>query len=156
MSVTLPASAAGGGHDAPARGLEIADEFTRRRRAHNRADWNVNHPVIAAPSMAVAAHAMLAAPGFVLLLIAEIEERRKLRIGFHDHVTAMPAVAAARPAPRHELFPSKGHAAAPAVAGNNANLGFVNKFHIPGAPEPQPKQEEISTQRHGVRRVIFY
>jgi hypothetical protein len=131
MRVTLAASTAGGHHDALASGLEITEEFAGRRRADNRADWDANYAVIAAPAMAVAAHTMLATPSFVLLLIAQIEQRRKLCVGFHDHVTATPAVPAARPAPRHELFPPKGDAATPAVAGNDANFGFVNKFHIP-------------------------
>jgi hypothetical protein len=74
---------------------------------------------------------MLATPGLVLLLIAQIEERGKLRVGFHDHVTATPAVAPAWPAPRHELFPPKGDTATPAIAGNDADLDFVNEFHNP-------------------------
>src|SRR5581483_2919445 len=82
--------------------------------------------VVAAPAVAVLAHAVLAAAGFVLLLVAQIEQSRELRVGDRHHVAAVAAVAAAA---RHELLAAKAHAAAPAVAGDNANLDLVDKLH---------------------------
>jgi hypothetical protein len=47
--------------------------------------------------------------------------------GFHDDVAAAAAVAARRPAARHEFFATEGEAAIAAVASFDPDFGFVNE-----------------------------
>jgi hypothetical protein len=63
-------------------------------------------------------------------LIAQIEQRRELRISDGHHVASMPAVTAVRAAARHKLFPAKANTPPPAVAGDYANLYFIDEFHL--------------------------
>jgi hypothetical protein len=106
--------------------------------------------------MAIASHAVLAAAGFVLLLITQIQEGCKLRVGFHDHVTAMTAVTAARPAPGHELFAPKSHAATAAVAGNDANFGFVDELHDPNEFKPRRNSGTESVRGQAADASILF
>ena len=46
---------------------------------------------------------------------------------FQDHAAARAAVAARRPAARHEFLAPKGHAAISAIASLDVNLGFIDK-----------------------------
>jgi hypothetical protein len=72
---------------------------------------------------------MLATTRFVLFLIAQVEECRKLRIGNGHDIAARPAVAAVGTAPRHKLLPAEAHTTPAAIAGDNANFDFVNELH---------------------------
>jgi hypothetical protein len=64
-----------------------------------------------------------------LFLITQVKQCRKLRISYRDDVSACPAVPSVGTAPRHELLPAKADAAPAAVAGNNANLDFIDELH---------------------------
>jgi hypothetical protein len=79
--------------------------------------------------MTVFTHAMLAAAGFVLFLIAQVEECRKLGISQGDDIPTRATVTSVGTAARHELLPAKANAAPAAVAGDNPNFDFVNEFH---------------------------
>src|SRR3990170_6226978 len=126
------------------RRLQIADQLTGGGVAHNRAHRHLDFAVIAAPPIAVAPHAMLAAPRLVLLLIAQIEQCRQLRIGHGDDVASMSAVAAIGSAPRHELLPAKADAAAPAVTGEDVNFYFIDELH--------PFAQALSLSFHGQKK----
>ena len=139
MSVAFAAPAAGGDNDALALGLEVADELAGGRLPDDRAHRNVNHAVNAAPPVTVAAHTMLATAACVLLLIAQIKKGCKLGVGLHDHVAAMPTIAATGAAAGNKFFPPKGHTAPAAVPGDDANPGFVDKFHDYKAEIREPR-----------------
>jgi len=70
---------------------------------------------------------VLAALRLVLGVIAKMNERVVALARLHQHVAATAAVAARGPAAGHELLAAEGHAAVAAVAGFDANFGFVNK-----------------------------
>ena len=109
--------------------MQISNQFVRRGVADDGSHRNFDFPVVATPAVAVAAHSVLAARRFVLLLIAQIEQGRHLRIRHSDHIATVPAIATIGPAARHVLLAAKADAAAPAVAGDNANLNLIDKFH---------------------------
>jgi hypothetical protein len=67
---------------------------------------------------------------FVLLLIAQIEQGRELWIGNGHHIAPLAAIATIRPAAGHKFLAAKANTPPPAIAGNHADLYFVDKFHI--------------------------
>ncbi len=62
-------------------------------------------------------------------VITEVRERIDAFGADQVDVRALAAVAAVRPAERHELLATKAHRAAPAVAGLNLNSCFVDESH---------------------------
>ena len=86
--------------------------------------------------MAVLAHAVLAAAGLEMLLIAEIDQRIEAGDRLGNDITAVPAVAAIRAAEFDELLAPERNAAVPARAGLNIDLGLVEKFHAPVCRRP--------------------
>src|SRR5919106_1341024 len=110
MRIALAASAAGG-------------------VANDRSYRNLDFSVVAAPAVTIFSHAMLAAARFVLLLIAQIEQCRELRIGHRNHIAPMAAIAAIRPAAWHKLLAAKANTPTPAIAGDHADLYFIDEFH---------------------------
>jgi hypothetical protein len=63
-------------------------------------------------------------------LIAQIEQRRELGIGFSHDVASSATIAAIRRAAPNKLFSTKANTAAPAVSGNDMDLGFIDEFHL--------------------------
>src|SRR5262245_19466006 len=129
VRVALSASAAGGDNHCFPRRLKIGDQLTRHGVADYSTHGHLDFTVVAPPPMTVAPHAMLAAASFVLFLIAQIEERRQLRVGDDDNVTAMATVATARPAAWDKLLSAKGHATTPAGACDHSDLYFIDELH---------------------------
>src|SRR3954470_16929245 len=94
-----------------------------------RAGRDAQHGVIATSAMAILAHAAAAALGLEVLLKAVIDERVEAVDGPRNHVTALAPVAAIRSAELDEFFAPERHAAVPAVAGADVDLGLVEEFH---------------------------
>jgi hypothetical protein len=92
---------------------------------------------LAALSMLVAAQAVPAPVGFERMVVAELQQRVLLRVGNEIDVSAVSAIAAARPALGDELLPAKGNAAMPAVSGPDGNLGFVDKHLLGTKTKPR-------------------
>ena len=68
--------------------------------------------------------------GLEMLLVAVVDQRIEAVDAFGDHVAAMAAVAAVRPAELDELLAPERDAAVPARAGLDIDLGFVEEFHF--------------------------
>ena len=89
----------------------------------------MQHDVVAVGAVAVLAHAVAAVLGLEVLLVAIVDQRVEAVDRFDDHVAAAAAVAAVRPAELDELLAPERHAAVPAVAGADIDLGLIEKFH---------------------------
>src|SRR5262247_3800699 len=94
-----------------------------------RAGRHLEHDIVAARAVAVLAHAAAAVLGFEMLLVAVVDEGVEPIDRLHDHVAALAAVAAVRPAELDEFLAPERHAAVPAVARANIYLGFIEEFH---------------------------
>jgi hypothetical protein len=89
---------------------------------------------------------MLAAARSVLLLIAQIEQRRELRIRDGHDIAPMAAIAAIRPAAWHKLLAAKAYTPTPAIAGDYADLYFIDEFHL---------GIESRSQNPGIFRILI-
>src|SRR5690606_10590472 len=94
-------------------------------RAHRHPDLDV----LAAAPEALLAHAVLAALGAEHPLVAEVHQRIEVLVGHQPDAAAVAAVASVRSSHGHELLPPEAHAAVAAVAGDDADFGFVDEFH---------------------------
>src|SRR5262249_14751830 len=92
---------------------------------------HLEHGIVAARAVAVLAHAAAAVLGLEMLLVAVVDERVEPVDRLHDHVTALAAVAAVRPAELDEFLAPERHAAVRAVARADISLGFIEEFHDP-------------------------
>src|SRR5262249_5090985 len=92
---------------------------------------NLEHDVGAARPGTVAPHAVSAALGLEMLLVAVIDQRIESVDAERNDVAAASAIAAVRPAELDELLAPKRHAAVPAGAGADVDLRLVEKFHDP-------------------------
>ena len=81
-----------------------------------------------------------AALGLEVLLIAVVDERVEPVDRLHDHVAAAAAIAAVRPAELDELLAPERHAAVPAVAGADIDLGLIEEFHGTSYAVPDGKR----------------
>src|SRR5258705_9109063 len=59
-----------------------------------------------------------------------MERRLQLGIGSSHDTASSTAIAAIRRAAPNKLLPTKTDTAAPTVAGDDVNLGFVDEFHV--------------------------
>src|SRR4029079_15331619 len=75
------------------------------------------------------AHAIAAALRLEMLLIAVVDQCIEAGNGLDDDVTACAAIAAIGPTELDKLLAPERHAAVPACAGRDIDLGFVEKFH---------------------------
>ena len=81
---------------------------------------------------------MAAALGLVLGVEAEVDQGVVGERGGHEDVAAVAAVAAGGTAAGDELFAPEGHAAIAAVAGLDANSGFIDEhFPLPSVAEAE-------------------
>src|SRR3546814_2159203 len=78
---------------------------------------------------ALLAHAVDAALGPEMLLVAIVDELVQAVDAFQDHRAAAPAVAAVRAAAGNELLPPEADAAGAAVAGADVDLGLIEELH---------------------------
>ena len=95
------------------------------------ADRHPHDFVLAAGAVAILAHAVFAALGHEVLLIAVVDQRIEAVDGFDDDVAALAAVAAGRAAELDKLLTPERDAAIAARAGPDIDLGFVEEFHGP-------------------------
>ena len=98
--------------------------------SNDGADGDFNDPVFARFSVLIFAQSMLAAARLVLLLVAQIQKRRKLRIGQGDHVSTLSTIAAIGTATRDKFFAPEADTTAPAVTGDHADFYFVDELHL--------------------------
>src|SRR6266536_4378798 len=139
-----------------------------------RAGRHLQHDIVAARAVAVFAHAAAAVLGLEMLLVAVVDECVEPVDRLHNHVAALAAVAAVRPAELDEFLAPERHAAVPAVARADIHLGFIEEFHDPryastnakirerprvvcsrGAEEIEPKAYgKGSTRREGPGRAM--
>ena len=79
--------------------------------------------------MAVLAHAVLAALGHEMLLVAVVDQRIEAVDRLDDDVAALAAVAAGGTAEFDKLLAAERDAAIAACARPDIDLGFVEEFH---------------------------
>ncbi len=94
-----------------------------------RARRHLQRDVVAAGAGAVRARAVFAAPGFEMLLIAEVDQRVEIVHTLRPDVAALAAVTAVGAAVFDELFTPERDAAIAAVAGEDVDLGLIEEFH---------------------------
>ena len=81
--------------------------------------------------MAILAHAVFAALGHEVLLVAVVDQRVEAVDRLDNDVAATAAVAAGRAAELNKLLTPERDAAVAARAGPDIDLGFVEEFHGP-------------------------
>ena len=101
---------------------------------HLRADRHFERDICSGLAGPVRAFAVRAAARLELLLKSEIEERIEVRVRDEIDISTGSAVAATGAAARNELFAAERHRAAPAVAGRDVNVDFVNEHVWRSAP----------------------
>src|SRR5690606_26731206 len=111
---------------------EVADHLVGVDVDHHRAYRDGDDLVLAALAVHLAAHAVLAALGLELALVAEVDQGVEVLVGQQPDVAALAAVAAVRPAQRDELLAPEAHAAVAAVAGSDGDFSFVDQLHGAG------------------------
>src|SRR5579872_462726 len=129
MRVAESAIAAARQHDALARLGEVGKQRLAVFLVNLRAGRHFEDRVGAVGAVAIFAHAGAAVLRKEMLLVAIIDERVEPVDSDGDHVTALAAIAAVRPAELDEFLAPERHAAVAAVAGANIDLGFVEEFH---------------------------
>ena len=95
---------------------------------------------LAAGAAAVLAHAVIAAAGAEMLLVAVVDQGVQIGHGLDDDVAAAPAMAAVRPAELDEFLAAEGDGPGPAVAALHIDLALIEKFHA-SARGRTPKEE---------------
>ena len=129
VRVAKTAIAAFGDHEFFAKLGEVVDKCFTIFIEHLRAHRHLEDDRLAIGPVAVLAHAVGALLGFEVLLIAIVDQRIQSIDGFDHHVTAAPAIAAARAAELDIFLAAKRHAAVAAVAGADIDLCFIKEFH---------------------------
>src|SRR5579863_6799701 len=131
MGVAETAVAAVGERDALAAFSQVGNECVAIFLVDLGPDRHLEHDVGTVRAMAVLAHAGAAVLGEKVLLIAIVDQRVETVDRFGDHIATFAAVAAIRAAKLNEFFAAERHAAVPAIAGANVDLGLVEEFHLP-------------------------
>src|SRR5262249_33477440 len=129
MGISFSAPASRGHNDALAGRLQIANQLSGRCIPDDRAHRHLDHAIVAAPAIAILAHALLAAASPISFREAKIERRGKLMISSPHHVPPMAAIAAIGAASRNELLPPETHATTPAITGDDADFYFIDELH---------------------------
>ncbi len=96
---------------------------------HDRARRHLDQAVRAVRPGPVLPHAVAAAPGLEVLLIAVVDERIEVLDADDDDVATLAAVTAVRAAELDELLAPEAHAPVAAVAGLHVDLGEVEELH---------------------------
>jgi hypothetical protein len=68
--------------------------------------------------------------GFVVLLIAVIDQGVAVANRARNHIAATSTIATIRAAKLHAFFPAKAQAACPPCPTRNINLRLIQKFHL--------------------------
>src|SRR5579862_8450565 len=129
VCVTEAAVAAARQHDALACFGEICEQHLAIFLVDLSADRHLEHRVSAVGAVPILAHAGPAVLGGEVLLVAVVDERIEAIDRLGDDIAAFAAITAVRAAELYEFFPTERHAAVPAVAGADIDLGLVKKFH---------------------------
>jgi hypothetical protein len=101
----------------------VGDELVRV--AHQRAERHGDDDVIAILAVAIVGAAWCAVWSVKATLVAEVEQRRPLRVTEQVDRTAASTIAACGPAARHVLLAPEGDHAVAAVTGMHDDVGFV-------------------------------
>ena len=109
---------------------QIADHFVGHDVVHYGADRHDDDLVVATLAVHLPAHAVLAALGAELGLVAEVDQRVEVLVGHQPDTAAIAAVAAIRATQRYELLAAKADAAVAAIACADLDFGFVDEFHF--------------------------
>ncbi len=125
--VAATAATAAGDDLLVAGGGEVVDELAGFVVVEDGADGDFEDAVFALVAAHVGAEAVGAAFGLPLGVEAEVDEGVVGEGGAHDDVAAVAAVAAGGTAAGDEFFAAKGHAAIAAVAGLDADAGFIDE-----------------------------
>src|SRR5437667_405925 len=96
---------------------------------HQGADRHLQLDIGAVGAMFLVAGAILPPAGLVIAPVAEIDERRQVRIRDHDHAAAAAAVPPVGAAARDVLFAPEADGAVAAVAGLDVDRNLVNKHN---------------------------
>ena len=134
VRVAAPAAAAARHDDALARVREVGDEPPGLLVAHDRAERDGKHEVLADGAVHAAALAVRAALRLEVPLELEVDERGDGRVGHQHDVAAVPAVATVGTALGHVLLAAERLAARAAVAGRHVDLGFVDEHLVASSP----------------------
>src|SRR6185437_13188578 len=111
-----------------------------------RPDRNLEHDVLAVGAGAILAHAVPAALRLEVLLVTIVDERIEAIDGFDEDAATIAAVTAVGAAEFNEFLAAERHAAVPARAGCDIDLGFIEEFHVSGyivSPVHSPKSPVI-------------
>ena len=96
---------------------------------------NLQDDVVAFTASALTPHAMGASFGFVVLLVAKIDECVEIIDTLNDYIAAATAIAAVGPTMFDGFFTPKANAAGAAVTAFDKNFRFVKEAHEDGAFE---------------------
>ena len=129
VRIAEAAIAPAGEEGAPAGFGQIGDQRRAIFFVDLRADRYLEHGVGAARAVAVLAHAAAAVPRLEVLLVAIVDERVEALDRLRDHVTALAAITAVRPAEFDELLAAERDTAVAAVAGADIDLRLIEEFH---------------------------
>ena len=111
---------------------------------------SLQHDVLRLGARAVLAHAVMAAPHLEMLLVAVVDQRVEVGNRLRDHVAALAAVAAIRPAELDELLAMEADRAGTAVTALHEDLGFIEEFHLSQSTfvcDPLPQSQEGRKQK---------
>ena len=108
---------------------EVADDLVGADVGDDRADRHGDDQVLPGLAIHLPAHAVLAALGAELALVAEVDQGVEVLVGLQPDAAAVAAVAAVRAAQRNELLAAEPHATVAAVTGADLDFCFVYEFH---------------------------
>ncbi len=127
MLISATAATALGGDNPLVRMTKIVHQFAGLVVVESGAYGDLQNDVRTLAARAIRAFAVFSALGFVLRVVAEMDERIVALARLHDDVAAAAAVAAGGSPSGHEFFAAKGHASVAAVAGFYFDLCFIDK-----------------------------
>jgi hypothetical protein len=108
---------------------EVAHHLVVLDLGDHGADRHADLDVLALLAVHLPTHAVFAALGAELALVAEVDQGVEVLVGHQPHRAAITAIAAIRPAQRDELLAPKAGTAIAAIAGGHADFCFVDEFH---------------------------
>ena len=129
LRIAAAADAALRQQDALARPGEVGDHGFLVLVQHLRAHRQLDDQVLAAGAAAVLAHAVMAAFGLEMLLVAEIDQRVQIVHRLGIDIAAAAAMAAVRAAELDELLAPEADRAGAAIAAADIDLGLVEELH---------------------------
>ncbi len=125
--VAAASAASAGDDEGVVWGGEVVDELIGGVVVEDGADGDFEGGVFSLVAAHVGAEAVAAALGFPLGVVAEVDEGVVAEGAAHEDVAAVAAVAAGGTAAGDEFFAAEGHGAVAAVAGFDADAGFIDE-----------------------------